>query len=254
MQDNTQSNNNLDGARISDVSPDAMPPHAQQARESVDNTPVETPQPVLPDKFKSVDDLLKAYNELEKKVGQKEEVAQESTTEEVHTESIVPGVANDAFERYTHEYNVDQKLSDRSYQELESAGYPRHVVDAYIAGNKARSEALVQDIGGMDSFNEMKSWAQQNMSQDEQVRINTLLSSQDDYYVKLGLNQLRSSYEKVNGNDPKLIQGGRPSTGSTDVYQSNTEVIRDMQNPKYRDDPAFRKNVQVKLARSKNLL
>lgn len=261
MEEGTQEVQNTEnkGASLSDVVQSDAHAHVEQVKEEfLRDEPKQEEvkqESVLPDKFKSVDDLVKAYSELEKRIGEKpveETKAEEKTDEPVH--QTIPGVNDSDLTRYDSEFNENGKLSDKSYQELESAGYPKHVVDAFIEGNKARASKMTEEIGGMDKFNEMKSWAKQSMDKSEQQRINTLLSSNDEYYVKLGLNQLKSAYENKNGKDPKLVSGARPVSGPTDVFESNTQVIRAMQDPKYQTDPAYRKSVQEKLMRSKNLL
>src|SRR5690606_15193900 len=90
-------------------------------------------------KFKSVEDLTKAYQELERKLSQaSQHKAQQSSsdmTEDKASELIdKAGLDVEAMSEYFYE---NGSLSEEHYDALEKAGIPRAFVDQYIAGIEA---------------------------------------------------------------------------------------------------------------------
>ena len=69
------------------------------------------------------------------------------------------------------EYNEGGQLADKSYDALEKAGIPKDYVDAFIKGQEAiaqqTSNTLKQEVGGADAYNNMMSWASDNLSEAE---------------------------------------------------------------------------------------
>ena len=103
----------------------------------------------LPEKFKSAEELAKAYGELEKKMSAPQEEVQEETPEQ-------PSSEVEALDKYYEEYTENNELSDKSYTELEGMGLSRELVDGYIAGQKALADNDVAQIhnvvGGQDNY------------------------------------------------------------------------------------------------------
>jgi len=101
----------------------------------------------LPEKFKSAEELAKAYSELEKKFSSSNKEVKEqpkNKSEEVKSESFT-------LDKYNQEYVEQGSLSEKSYQELAKLGLNKELVDGYIEGQKAISENYQKEI-----YNEMK--------------------------------------------------------------------------------------------------
>lgn len=213
----------------------------------------------LPEKFKSPEDMAKAYGELEKQFTKsRQEEAQVEESEPTPTEEAKEVVENVGlnFEAMSDEYMENGQLSDETYSELESKGIPKHIVDAYIQGQQSLADNVKSDIfntvGGEENYQQMTEWAADNMNQAEKDAFNLAVNSGDLAQAKLAVEALNARYKNTVGVEPNLV-GGRPSE-SMDVYQSWAQVTTDMKNPAYAKDPAFRANVEKKLGRSKSIM
>ena len=210
----------------------------------------------LPEKFKSPEDMAKAYGELEKEFTKsRQEGTQVEETESTPTENAKEAVESVGlnFESMSEEYMENGELSSDTYAELESKGIPKNIVDAYIQGQQSIANNVKGDIfnsvGGEENYTQMTEWAADNMNQAEKDAFNLAVNSGDMAQAKLAVEALNARYKNMVGVEPNLV-GGRPSE-SVDTYQSWAQVTTDMKNPAYSKDPAFRATVEKKLGRSK---
>jgi len=215
----------------------------------------------LPEKFKTPEDLARAYDELQRKLGQqapkpdtteapKTEDAHQATQESAKDALAASGLDYDAFSR---EFAEGGALSDDSYLKLEQAGIPRDVVDAYIEGQRALAEGVRNEVlatvGGEQSYADMVQWAATNMSKAEIDAFNRVVDGRDKGQVMLAVQGLKARYEAANGSNPKLINGS--TTGDSGaVFRSTAELTAAMRDPRYRTDPAYRADVMQRLSGS----
>jgi len=61
---------------------------------------------------------------------------------------------------------------------------------------------------------------------------------------------LKSRYEEANGSEPKTTVTGKTGRATLSRYESIAELQKDMSDPRYQKDPAYRKRVEDKLGRS----
>lgn len=226
-------------------------------------------------KFKSQDDLVKAYTELEKKLGQgkpeakpedkpaaKPEANAEAKPEDKPQDKpeANPNDAAKALEgkgldytAFSAEYSEKGELSADSYAKLEKAGIPRDMVDAYIAGQKAladRARAEVFEVaGGEDNYAAAIEWAKANMSDADKAAYNKVVNGGDLNATKIAVQGLIARFRAAEGQEPNLL-GGDAVSGDSDVYTSWAQITQDMAKPEYNSDPAYRKRVEQKVARS----
>jgi len=210
----------------------------------------------LPEKFKSPEDMAKAYGELEKEFTKsRQEGTQVEETESTPTEDAKEAVESVGlnFESMSEEYMENGELSSDTYAELESKGIPKNIVDAYIQGQQSIANNVKGDIfnsvGGEENYTQMTEWAADNMNQAEKDAFNLAVNSGDMAQAKLAVEALNARYKNMVGVEPNLV-GGRPSE-SVDTYQSWAQVTTDMKKPAYSKYPAFRATVEKKLGRSK---
>jgi hypothetical protein len=102
-------------------------------------------------------------------------------------------------------------------------------------------------VGGEEAYTKMVQWASQNLSDAEKRAFNEVLETGDLAKVQLAVEALHSRYMKANPSAPNLLSG-QPPTSSVAGYASRAEMIRDMQDPRYEKDPAFRKLVEQRVA------
>lgn len=208
----------------------------------------ETEQFTLPDKFKTVQSLIDSYAELEKKLGSVNQKPPETKTEPPAEQNIV--------EKYTAKYFENGELSTDDYAELKKAGYDQQIVDGYIEGQKAKAAAYDAEIlksvpGGKDEYDKMVQWGKDNYSDDEMAAYNTLVSSGNITQAKMAVGHLMQKYSSQNKSTTTVTGTGGSTTGTFSSWQQVTEA---MSNPKYKNDPAYRQQVQSKLNASGNLV
>ncbi len=220
--------------------------------------PVSRPE-WLPEKFQSVEDMAKAYAELEAKLGGKTQDNPQTATANADTNQTGQNPEQALSEKgldlstFTAEFNANGELSADSYAKLAAAGFDKGIVDNYINGQKAVAAqyetAVVSEVGGSEKYSEMITWAKANMSDAEISAYNAAVSSGDVAQAKLAVLGLSAKFSKANGSEPRLVQG-RTTSASEDVFESTAQLTEAMRDKRYRNDPAFRAKVQSKLARS----
>ena len=210
----------------------------------------------LPEKFKSVEDLAKSYQELEKKLGD----SQPKETEVSKNDNSDLDIAEKAVETaglnmdtLASEYAEKGELDEKSYEALEKAGIPKDYVNQFIEGQKAiadqQASSIKNMVGGSEAYTEMTAWAAENMSEEEKTAYNTAVNSKDIETAKLAVVGLKAKFEKANGNEPNLLEGKGTVSGEKG-YASWAEVTRAMSDDRYSKDPAYQAMVQEKLANS----
>jgi hypothetical protein len=210
----------------------------------------------LPEKFNSPEDLAKAYAELQSKFGSKSQsdapTDTPATTPDAEVKDALESKGLD-LSTFSEEYGQKGELSPESYQKLQEAGYPRNIVDEYIEGQKARGalyESEVKSIaGGNEQFNEMVDWARANLSPQEINAYNNVIDSGDPSQAKLAVAGIFQKFSSNRPTEPNLFKATN-SAQSNDAYESIAQMQKDMANPDYAKDPAFRAKVERKLARS----
>lgn len=234
------------------------------ARPKQENTE-ERPE-ALPEKFKSVEDLAKAYSELEKKLGQpkqteevKEDESKQSDSKEASevekegekSENQTEAPKTHDLSKFSEEWAEKGELSETSYEELQKLGYPKEFVDTYIEGFQALQDRQVGEVyktvGGEDNYKSMIEWASANLSKEEVESYDNIITGNDPSQTKLAVKGLWAQYTEANGKQPKLIGGSQSSTSSVTPFRSTAEVVKAMSDPRYSTDPAYRKDVEKRL-------
>lgn len=251
--------------------PPEDPAYIEAMIAKVDGTPepVNTEQKdegkLLAGKYKTAEDLEKAYKELEKKLGQRPTPPNPETPPAEDTENKDGEEDGDdqqntdtspkGFEAFYEEFERDGKLSDESYKALSDMGIPKEMVDAHIEGQKALATSKAQSVyavaGGEDEYGKMIAWAAVNMKESQKVAFNDALASDDLDVIAIAVKGLTADYRAAKGTPPKgLLDGTEGGTTPTNVFKSTAELTAAMSDPRYQKDPAFRKEVEEKLSRS----
>jgi hypothetical protein len=239
---------------------------------------------LLAGKYKSVEDLERAYKELQTKLSRGESVAPEPEDDssadegEAETEDKEDEPAGNARELYGdliggkleeaqinfQDMNVRWQQSGTleagDYEQLAEAGFNRDMVDAYLSGLQYKQTqdtalsvkevaSIKESLGGEAEYTKMIEWAGTNLSADEIEGFNQIINTQPMASVKMAITGLHARYSAVEGREPKLI-GGRAPKGSTDKFESTAQLVAAMSDPKYSTDPAYQRKVQEKLSRS----
>lgn len=220
----------------------------------------------LPSKFKSVEDMASAYNELESKMGRSDDDEDDADYDEEEYEfdqdEVENSTADDANEfldelgldytSFVQDYQANGgELSEEAYAALEEAGLSSELVDSFIAGQ----EAVVQDmretaydiVGGEAEYTDMIEWAQANLGETEINAFNRALETDMDSAL-FAIQGLASVYRSDVGVEPQLFEG-TPAT-SAGAFSSVAELTAAMKDSRYESDPAYRQSVAAKLSRS----
>jgi hypothetical protein len=227
-------------------------------------------------KFKTQEDLVKAYAELEKKLGAapagdgKPKLAalpgeaQPSVTDgeppELNPEAPPQGdptaaVPPDLMAKASAEFEKDGKFSDDTYTGLAKAGISRAYADAYVDGLKARAEVVQMKVyseaGSKDEYVKLTTWAQANLDATQIAAYNASVTSGDINTTLGAIKNLKALYAGANGSTPETRierTGGSGNEPVADMYRSKLDVQKDMNDPRYRSgDRAFHAAVDRKL-------
>jgi hypothetical protein len=232
-------------------------------------------------KYKSAEDLEKAYLELQKKLGQpKDEEFSDEEASDTPQEEPVEGEEEEQVEEKAEESSEvvqllqdaskefsdnDSKLSPETIEKLSQLD-SRTLVETwaeYIANQNEESvqaaisqqdaDRVMTAIGGQEFYQQMLGWAAENLSPAEVSAYDNVVNNGDAdsvYWAALGL---KAKYTDAVGFEGKQVSGKRPSR-SEPGFRSHAELARAIQDPRYRDDPAYRRDIEDKLARSGELL
>lgn len=225
---------------------------ATQEEELPTETDQESRPEWLPEKFKSAEEMAKAYSELETKLSDGDKAPEETEVAEEAAREAVDKAGLD-FDSMSLEFVANNGLTDETYQKLEDAGIPSYLVDQFIDGqqavaNQMRTEVFAQ-VGGEQEYSNMIEWAATNLEESAVNSFNEAIDSGDPNAAKLAISGLHAQYRMDNGTEPSLITGQAADT-SSGAFSSVAELTAAMSDPRYGRDPSYRKAVADKLAKS----
>ena len=219
-------------------------------------------------KFKTQEDLLKAYQELERqRTKENQEGDEEEEDESVdNADEAEETTESDAiFSRAAEEYTKDGQLSDDAIEALSQMD-SKDLIKAYVdfygrSASDYQQQALeesqlqaVKDIaGGADEYESMIGWAAQSLPADEIDAFNSVTESGNVAAIRFAVEALNARYRAAEGYEAELVTG-KASSSNVTAYRSQAELARDIANPLYQSDPAFRADVEQRLQASTNLL
>ena len=109
------------------------------------------------------------------------------------------------------------------------------------------TNSLYEQAGGQQQYASLTAWAKDNCSQDQINAFNEALGTGDQYIILNALKGIQYDYMMGNGFEPKLTRGRAP-TQDVQGFRSRYEVQAAMNDPRYQQDAAFRKDVERKIA------
>jgi hypothetical protein len=239
---------------------------------------------LLAGKYKSVEDLEKAYKELQAKLSRGQSIAPEAKDNDAADDEadgndeeddkpagdareiygdLIGGKLDEAginFGDMNVRWQQSGTLESGDYDQLAEAGFNRDMVDAYLSGLQYKATqdtaltvkevaSIKESLGGEAEYRKMIEWAGENLQPDEVEGFNQIINSQPMAAVKMAITGLHARYSAVEGREPKLI-GGRASKGNSDKFESTAQLVEAMSDPRYSKDPAYQRKVQEKLGRS----
>ena len=174
--------------------------------------------PLLAGKFKDASSLEQAYLELQKKLGEpKEDVRDEEGEQETE--------APEEVEEETSEEPQAEQLTE------------------------AQAQELFKMVGGEKAYQSMINWAGQNLSQEEIQMYDSVMGKGDPNAIFFAVQALNSKYSDSVGRDGQMLSG-KSAKSEDNSFQSQQELVQAMSDPRYDNDPAYRRMVLNKLANS----
>jgi len=223
-------------------------------------------------KFKSQDDLLKAYKELQSKLGKSdpeeeeedEEEAPEAPTEESEEASPVDKRVK-LFTDISTRLGADGSVNDEDKEALTSMD-SADLVEAYFkyaaqqkgvaqqtAATQREMKSIRDSVGGDEAYGEMIQWAGSNLSEAEVDQFNAVVGTNNPAAIKYAVESLSNRWKGAEGYEAPLVTGKKAPSKSK-AFRSQAELARAISDPRYQTDPAYRMDVEEKLSRSGDLL
>ena len=211
-----------------------------------------TGEELIGGKFKSQEDLLKAYQELERKQSQASgpdsaDLAQPQryTPEqavEVYGDDIVNAVGEAGLNMAELMWQADNggDISEHYDALAEAVGVPRQVVENYVSKAQAQSSeeaglsaeegaAIKNEFGGEEEFNRLSAWARDGggLTETELAAYNATVDSGNKDAIRWALRAIQAKANQGQSTEPKLIRGQAPATERR-KFNSEAEVLEAM--------------------------
>ena len=220
---------------------------------------------LLAGKYKDAQELEKAYVELQKKLGEKEQDTEQATEEQPDDKPQLSEGASLITSASDEYYANGNKLSDETMAKF-SAMSSQDLIKAYMEVQKTPefqeqqaapaadiTPAQVNEIknaaGGDQAYANIINWAKGSLPQDQLNAFNEVVNSGSVQAIQLAVSGLKSQYDNANGVEGRLVTG-KTAPNNGDVFRSQQELVRAMNDPRYDNDPAYRQDVIEKLDRS----
>lgn len=216
---------------------------------------------LLAGKYKSAEELEQAYIELQKKLGSPEQEQPEAPQETEEVEEVDP-IAQ-AFETADSEFSSNGELSAETLSKLSEMS-SEDLIKAYLdyqsklgPSDEAPQGVELSDqevseihnsVGGAEKYQQLVQWAAQNFSEQEIQAFDNVVESGNKNAINFALQALKSRYTDAVGFEGEMLQG--KAAASQDVFRSQAELVRAMNDPRYDKDPAYRQDIYDKLDRS----
>jgi hypothetical protein len=218
---------------------------------------------LLAGKYKSAQELEKAYVELQQKLGNKDQGTSEpeQVSEEPAEETTDEAVdflwqVNDEYAKNGGQLSEEtmEEFSKMSSKELVEAyfRYQNTLEQPTTTQGAELSDAEINQVqnfvGGAEKYQELVSWAGENFSEEEITAFDSVVETGNIPAIKLAIQALQYRYNDNMGYEGNMIQG-KPAQ-SREVFRSQAELVRAMSDPRYDQDPAYRMEIMEKLERS----
>ena len=216
-------------------------------------------------KYKSAQELEKAYMELQSKLGEQEDKGETEVAEKEPEDKPTLSEGATLITSATDEYYANgnkltpetlQKFSSMSSQDLINAYMEVQQMPEYQQQQQAPaeiSEAQVNQIknaaGGEAAYSNIVNWAKANVPTEQINAFDEVVNSGSVQAINLAVAGLKAQYDNANGVEGRMVTGKAP-VNSGDIYRSQAELVAAMNDPRYDRDPAYRQDVIEKLDRS----
>ena len=117
----------------------------------------------------------------------------------------------------------------------------------------ADAKSIVDSVGGADAYNQTLAWAADNLSPNEVAAYDNVVNSGNKDAIFFAVQALNQKYRDSVGFEGQQVSG-KNVRNSVKGFRSQAELAQAISDPRYRNDPAYRLDVETKLAASGDLL
>lgn len=214
---------------------------AEEGTESDDFTPLGDPDRELVQASAEIDEYADGFAQM-------------------RAQAIKAGLPQDIADRIEREYEEDNQLSAKSFEELAKVGYSAGFVKSFINGQEALATTYVAKIqayaGGTEKFTAIMSHLNAN-SPDAAQALEEAIGRQDLAAIKTIINLGMASRTKKFGKTPeRSVTKRAPASTQRQTqkgpqgFESQREMIKAMSDPRYANDSKFRSEVEARVGRS----
>ncbi len=275
------------GAAEATANPEAIAEAAAQKAEAAEA------EKLYAGKFKTPEDMAKAYKELEKKLGttptsndanpteaeagdpadaagegegdtpkgdtQNEEKHEEAgSLDETYGKPVADaikaaGIDVDAAAKH---FSENGELTEADMKAFVDAGFPQPMVEAYLRGATAQSEAseqvaegqiakLKSVAGGDEGYAKLQEFIGSQFSAEDKEAFNTAVSSGDFEQAFTAISEANSRMKQEFGTEATPL-GGKAAPAQQG-FATQAEFFDAMKDPRYKTSPSYREQIEAKL-------
>jgi hypothetical protein len=159
------------------------------------------------------------------------------------------------------DYEASQSLA-AAYEDGQIA--PTELVKAYAEIQKAapaavsitdaEALAVVDAVGGKAVYDKALAWAGDNFSPEEANNYDAVIATGNKAAIAFAVEALTQRYKAAEGFEGDTISGGRTRAPAVKAFRSNAELATAIRDRRYHEDPAYRMDVEARLAVSGDLM
>jgi hypothetical protein len=144
----------------------------------------------------------------------------------------------------------------KAVEAFKDTGFTEQDIRIYEAGLKAQMAETYKDFGGFDQFKQFLSWAEAGMAKNDQDLYNDFLNRAEFGKAGALANTYRQKWQAATGDvqrrdiTEKANASNTAPSGAVQGYASQAEMKKDMGDPRYAKDSAFRAMVAKRMAAS----
>lgn len=158
------------------------------------------------------------------------------------------------------EYSAYGALSRQTMADLAQAGYPKEVVEGFLATQQVLENNFTQEVfkaaGGEKEYSTLVQWAAANMPKSTVDAFNRAIDSNNLETIKLMMDGMKARRASAMGTRNPSVLRGAASTGRATTnkgFANQQEMIAAMSDPRYTTDKLYNQEVVKKLLNSPNI-
>ena len=222
----------------------------------------EQQEQMLAGKFKNAEDLEQGYIELQKKLGEPKQEAEEPEVKEEKKEddeTVDTSFLNSLWDEAQKEFTEDtlKQLDEMNPRDMAQMYLQqRQEYEAAMADREPAAQMTEENVtnlqeiaGGKERYGQMMGWANENLSEKEVEMYDAVMNQGNPLAAFFAVQALKYRFDDASGVDGQMLTG-KAAKSDGDTFKSQDQVVKAMSDPQYDKDPAYRQAIYDKLERS----